>query len=195
MSTFKRLSTISFLFVALASSMAACSADDDNPGHQPPTPDAGPDGAIVRGTDAGSDSGDETSDAGDAGSDSDGGDGGGGGDPREKIVKACTDLGDAFAKAYARCGTLSYQEVYDIYMAQVGGPTCPNVVGIRDENELRGQCIPWFSSVSCANLGTTDPSCKEQLQVTQTVMPESLAPQRTMGKTTVPALRQLVDER
>ncbi|WP_394833442.1 hypothetical protein LVJ94_43745 [Pendulispora rubella] len=185
-----RLSTFSYLFVALASSIAACSSSDGD-GHvqQPPRPDAGTDSGIVLRADAG----DEKPDASDGGSDT--GDGSTGGDPREKIVKACTDLGEAFAKAYSRCTTLTYQEVYDLYIAEAGGPTCPKVVSIRDEGELRGQCIPWFGSVACADLQTTHPSCKEQLQVVQSMAPESIAPHATADRSLVPALRGLVDER
>ncbi|WP_394843905.1 hypothetical protein LZC95_43485 [Pendulispora brunnea] len=179
MSMFSRIATISFLFATLASSIVACSSnDDDGPGQPTPKPDSG--------TDAGSDSGDQKPD------------GSGGGNPREKIVKACTDYTDVFGKAYARCGG-NYQEFYDLFMAKLGGPGCPKVVGIRNETELRGQCFPSLGTVSCSDLLSDPPridaSCQGQLLVNQRLMQGSLAPQDATEGLVMPSLERLIEER
>lgn len=79
--------------------------------------------------------------------------------------KACLDTIEALARAAERCGQ-SYQANYDAGLKSAAGGDCKKVIGIRDEQELRGTCLPSLSTISCPDLlaAKIDASCGKQLQ-------------------------------
>lgn len=87
-------------------------------------------------------------------------------DPRAE--QGCLDLAAAYADAFARCGE-DPDLLYGAFIKQVVNGSCENVYRLRDEKELREECIPWFESVTCEEL--YDPymefpsSCEWQLEL------------------------------
>jgi hypothetical protein len=106
----------------------------------------------------GSSSGSASSSGGSSGSTSDGGDGGG-----TTAGKACLDTATAYATAAQRCGG-NYDAERTAFINDLANGDC-NSVSIRNETELRSQCIPSFSTISCADLTNQRfaPSCAEQI--------------------------------
>lgn len=76
---------------------------------------------------------------------------------------ACLDTATAFATAAKRCGG-DYDAERAAFIRDLASGDC-NLVSIRNEAELRSQCIPSFSTISCANLTNQRfaPSCAEQI--------------------------------
>jgi hypothetical protein len=77
-------------------------------------------------------------------------------------IQACEDVVTALYNVAVKCDVaLSREEILD---SAVGG-SCSNVVGIRDESELRNYCLTWLENVDCGTFanGTIHPSCQEQL--------------------------------
>ena len=77
--------------------------------------------------------------------------------------KACLDTATAFATAAQRCGG-DYAAERAAFIRDLANGDC-DAVSIRNETELRGQCIPSFSTISCADLTQQRfaPSCAEQI--------------------------------
>lgn len=77
--------------------------------------------------------------------------------------KACLDTAAAFATAAKRCGG-NYDAERTAFIRDLANGDCESV-SIRNEAELRGQCIPSFNSISCADLTQQRfaPSCAEQI--------------------------------
>ena len=105
----------------------------------------------------GSSSGSASSSGGSSGS-ADGGDAG-----STTAGIACEDMAKAYATAAQRCGG-SYDAERTAFIKNLANGDC-NSVSIRAEAELRSQCIPSFSSISCADLTNQRfaPSCAEQI--------------------------------
>ncbi|UJR86100.1 hypothetical protein [Sandaracinus amylolyticus] len=84
---------------------------------------------------------------------------------------ACNDTVQVFGDAIVRCGLdegasrddLERQIESTVTMTQ----GCERVVSIRDEAELREECLPALETVACADLsaGTLPPSCRAQIEV------------------------------
>ena len=55
-------------------------------------------------------------------------------------VQACLDTADVFAKAVARCGG-NYQANYDAFIESAAVGSCNNIIQVRDETSLRGDCF------------------------------------------------------
>lgn len=81
--------------------------------------------------------------------------------------QACLDMASAYAQVGARCGE-TYEAARTQFIAQLANGDC-NTVSIRNETELRSQCLPTFPSLSCTNYreGRFVPSCAEQIQRTK----------------------------
>lgn len=77
--------------------------------------------------------------------------------------KACLDTADAFAKAQQRCGG-DYTAARNAAIRDLANGDCESVT-IRNERELRAQCLPSLASISCADLANQRfaPSCAEQI--------------------------------
>lgn len=77
--------------------------------------------------------------------------------------KACLDTVDAFAKAQQRCGG-DYTAGRNAALRDLANGDCESVT-IRNERELRAQCLPSLASISCADLANQRfaPSCAEQI--------------------------------
>jgi hypothetical protein len=77
--------------------------------------------------------------------------------------KACLDTADAFATAAKRCGG-NYDTEYAAFIRDLAGGNC-NDVSIRNETELRTQCLPSFQVIACDALANQRfaPSCAEQI--------------------------------
>ena len=82
--------------------------------------------------------------------------------------RACLDVVAAFARTAERCGG-DYATEHDRLIKRDANGDCKNVRSIRDENALRGTCIPFVMSQPCDDFtnGKLDPSCAEQLQRTE----------------------------
>ncbi len=106
----------------------------------------------------GTSSGSASSSGGSSGSTSDGGEGG-----TTTAGLACLDTANAFATAAKRCGG-NYESERAAFIRDLAGGDC-NAVSIRNETELRSQCIPTFSTISCADLTNQRfaPGCAEQI--------------------------------
>lgn len=80
-------------------------------------------------------------------------------------AKACVDTAKAIARAGQRCGA-DYDQTYQDFVDSAAGGDCTNVKQIRDEQELRNQCIVSLELASCQDLGDgkIDDSCKDQLR-------------------------------
>ena len=76
---------------------------------------------------------------------------------------ACQDTAAAYATAAQRCGG-NYDAERKAFINDLANGDC-NAVSIRNETELRSQCIPSFSTISCADLTNQRfaPSCAEQI--------------------------------
>ena len=98
---------------------------------------------------ASSTGGSTTTDAGDAGSTIAG--------------KACLDMAAAFATAARRCGG-AYDAERAAFIRDLANGDCDSV-SIRNETELRSQCIPSFGTISCDDLTNQRfaPGCAEQI--------------------------------
>lgn len=88
-------------------------------------------------------------------------DGGEGGTTTAGI--ACLDTATAYATAAKRCGG-DYDAERAAFIRDLANGDC-NAVSIRNEAELRSQCIPSFSTISCADLTNQRfaPGCAEQI--------------------------------
>jgi len=88
---------------------------------------------------------------------------GGDGSTITRAGQACLDMASAYATVGARCGD-TYEASRTKFIAQLADGDC-NKVSIRNETELRNQCLPTFSSLSCTNWreGRFAPSCAEQI--------------------------------
>ncbi len=77
--------------------------------------------------------------------------------------KACLDMAQAYAQVGARCGD-TYEGAGTKFVNTLAGGDC-NSVSIRNEAELRNQCIPSFASLSCSDYvnGRFAPACAEQI--------------------------------
>ncbi|MDB4933889.1 MAG: hypothetical protein JWP87_861 [Labilithrix sp.] len=77
--------------------------------------------------------------------------------------QACLDTATAFATAAKRCGG-DYDAERTAFIKDLANGDC-NSVSIRNEAELRNQCIPSFASISCSDLTQQRfaPSCAEQI--------------------------------
>jgi hypothetical protein len=106
----------------------------------------------------GSSSGSASSSGGSSGTATDGGEGG-----TTTAGVACQDMATAYATAAKRCGG-NYDAERTAFINGLANGDC-NSVSIRNETELRSQCIPSFSSISCADLTNQRfaPSCAEQI--------------------------------
>jgi hypothetical protein len=78
--------------------------------------------------------------------------------------QACLDMADAVGKAAERCGQ-DYAANRSAFIQNAVKGDCANTVSVRDEASLRSTCIPYFGTVSCADLlaGKVDDTCKAQL--------------------------------
>ena len=76
---------------------------------------------------------------------------------------ACQDTATAYATAARRCGG-NYDAERTAFINDLANGDC-NSVSIRNETELRSQCIPSFGTISCADLTNQRfaPSCAEQI--------------------------------
>jgi hypothetical protein len=76
--------------------------------------------------------------------------------------KACLDTADAYATAAQRCGS-DYAAEHASFIKNLANGDC-NSVAVRDESQLRSQCIPSLAVIACDALqnGRLDPSCAEQ---------------------------------
>jgi len=106
----------------------------------------------------GSSSGSASSSGGSSGSAADGGEAG-----TTTAGLACLDTATAFATAAKRCGG-DYEAERAAFIRDLANGDC-NSVSIRNESELRTQCIPSFRTISCADLTNQRfaPSCAEQI--------------------------------
>lgn len=77
--------------------------------------------------------------------------------------RACLDTADAFGKAQQRCGG-DYEAGRNAIIRDLAKGDCESVT-IRNERELRGQCLPSLARSSCADIQNQrfDPSCAEQI--------------------------------
>ena len=77
--------------------------------------------------------------------------------------QACLDTAAAYATAAKRCGG-DYDAERTAFIADLANGDC-NAVTIRNEAELRSQCIPSFGGISCADLKEQRfvPGCAEQI--------------------------------
>lgn len=77
--------------------------------------------------------------------------------------QACLDTADAFAKAQQRCGA-DYTASRNSVIRDLANGDCETVT-IRNERELRTQCLPSLARISCGDLQNqrVDPSCAEQI--------------------------------
>jgi hypothetical protein len=77
--------------------------------------------------------------------------------------QACLDMAASFATAAQRCGG-NYDAERAAFIRDLAGGDC-NSVSIRAEAELRRQCLPSFSRITCDALRNQrfDPSCAEQI--------------------------------
>lgn len=77
--------------------------------------------------------------------------------------KACADTAAAYATAAQRCGS-DYEAERKAFIRDLAGGDC-DAVSIRNESELRSQCIPSFSRISCADLKNARfvPACAGQI--------------------------------
>lgn len=112
--------------------------------------------ACLPGPDDGTSSGGSS---GSSGSKSDGGDG----SITTRAGQACIDMAQAYAQVGARCGD-TYEGAGTKFVNELANGDC-NTVSIRNETELRNQCIPSFASLSCTAYreGRFAPSCAEQI--------------------------------
>ena len=87
--------------------------------------------------------------------------------------QACVDTVEALARTAERCGQ-DYMTSYDAFLKRDANGDCKNVSSIRDEATLRGRCIPFVQSVSCADIaaGKTELACAKQLQRTASFTPD-----------------------
>ena len=78
----------------------------------------------------------------------------------------CVDMAKVYGSLYERCG-YSYDDGYDLWMeTRIGFPcTCSDFVGVRDQESLEQDCIPWLLLVDCSVFedGQLDPSCSKQI--------------------------------
>ncbi|AKF10500.1 hypothetical protein DB32_007649 [Sandaracinus amylolyticus] len=84
---------------------------------------------------------------------------------------ACNDTVQVFGDAIVRCGlddglsrdALERQIESTVTMTQ----GCGRVVSIRDEAELREECLPALETLACSSLeaGTLPASCRAQIEV------------------------------
>jgi hypothetical protein len=87
-------------------------------------------------------------------------------DPATEAAQACEDTADAVASSAERCG-YDYQTNYDLFVEGAGAVDCSDFTSVRDIDALYDDCIPFLSSLSCAQID--DPalqlpaSCKSQL--------------------------------
>ena len=107
----------------------------------------------------GTSGGSASSTGGSSGTTADGGEGG----TTTTAGLACLDTATAFATAAKRCGGDSDAE-RAAFIRDLANGDC-NLVSIRNETELRSQCIPSFRTISCADLTNQRfaPSCAEQI--------------------------------
>lgn len=84
---------------------------------------------------------------------------------RQAPERACDDIVDALAAAGERCG-LEYARVRDATLATVAAGDCKNVTSIRDERQLREECLPSLARDPCERVraGEHDASCDAQLR-------------------------------
>ena len=77
--------------------------------------------------------------------------------------QACLDMAQAYAQVGARCGD-TFEGAGTKFVDTLAGGDC-NKVSIRNEAELRNQCIPSFASLSCSEYvnGRFAPSCAGQI--------------------------------
>ena len=77
--------------------------------------------------------------------------------------QACLDTATAFATAAQACGG-NYDAERAALIRDLANGDC-NDVSIRNESELRSQCIPSLSTISCADLMNQRfvPGCAEQI--------------------------------
>ncbi len=77
--------------------------------------------------------------------------------------QACLDTATAFATAAQACGG-NYDAERAAFIRDLANGDC-NDVSIRNEAELRSQCIPSFATISCADLMNQRfvPGCAEQI--------------------------------
>jgi hypothetical protein len=77
--------------------------------------------------------------------------------------QACLDTAAAFATAAKRCGG-NYDAEHAAFIRDLAGGDC-NSVSIRNESELRRQCLPSLTRITCDALTNQrfDPSCAEQV--------------------------------
>jgi hypothetical protein len=106
----------------------------------------------------GTSSGSASSSGGSSSGTTDGGEGG-----TTTAGLACLDTATAFATAAKRCGG-DYDAERAAFIRDLANGDC-NAVSIRNEAELRSQCIPSFGTISCADLTNQRfaPSCAEQI--------------------------------
>lgn len=77
--------------------------------------------------------------------------------------KACVDTATAFATAAKRCGG-NFDAEYAAFIRSTAGGDCDST-SIRNESELRRQCLPSLGRITCDALKNQrlDPSCAEQI--------------------------------
>lgn len=90
-------------------------------------------------------------------------DAGDGGEAGTLAGKACLDTATAYATAAQRCGG-NFDIERTAFIRDLANGDCDSVT-IRNETELRTQCIPSFDRISCADLTQQrfPPSCAEQI--------------------------------
>ena len=77
--------------------------------------------------------------------------------------RACLDMAQAYAYVGERCGD-TFEGAGTKFVNTIAGGDC-NKVSIRNEAELRNQCIPSFASLSCSDFVNNRfaPSCAGQI--------------------------------
>jgi hypothetical protein len=84
----------------------------------------------------------------------------------EAATQACIDMADAVADAAERACAQDYQANYNAFIQSAAAGNCNNIKQLRNEDTLRADCIPWFSTATCAQLSDTSQlpaECKSQL--------------------------------
>jgi hypothetical protein len=66
--------------------------------------------------------------------------------------QACLEMADVVADAAVRACAQPYQANYDAFIQSAAAGDCRNVKVIRDEDDLRNVCLPWFATATCAQL-------------------------------------------
>lgn len=80
--------------------------------------------------------------------------------------QACFEMADVVADAAVRACDQPYQVNYDAFIQSAAAGDCRNVKIVRDEDDFRNVCLPWFDSATCAQLSDANAipaECRSQL--------------------------------